>query len=317
MRWLFFSLVGFLAVGTLAVFATIHLYHAPGPLSRRTVVVIPRGGLDIIADTLAHAGLIRAPLFFKAAAVITAADGPLHAGELSFPAAASLATVLDTLRFGRPIQHLVTIPEGLSAAQISTILAHADGLTGDLTVPPEGSLLPDTYAYTRGTPRSAIITRAQQAMDRTLAADWASRGARLPLRNQHETLILASIVEREAKLPPERAMIARVFLNRLANHMRLQADPTALYGASGGTLMLGRPLTHDDLARNDPYNTYMIDGLPAGPICSPGAAALLAVTHPAAGDALYFVADGTGGHVFATSLATHNENVGRFRKQRR
>ncbi len=317
MRWFFLSVFVLFALGAVAVFGAIRLYHSPGPLTRPTVVVIPHGGLDILADTLARAGVIRTPRFFKAAALATEADGPLHAGELIFPATASLATVLDTLRFGRPIQHLVTIPEGLTAAQISTILAHADGLTGDLTVPPEGSILPDTYAYTRGTQRSAIITRARQAMDRTLAADWASRSAGLPLRNQHEALILASIVEREAKLPPERAMIARVFLNRLADHMRLQADPTALYGASGGTFTLDRPLTHDDLARNDPYNTYVADGLPAGPICSPGAAALLAVTHPASGDALYFVSDGTGGHVFATSLATHNENVGRLRNQRK
>ncbi len=316
MRWLFFSCVGVLALGAFAVLGARHVYRTPGPLTRATIVVIPHGGLDSIAETLTRAGVIRTPLFFKAAALSTGAAGALRAGELNFPAAASLATVLDTLRFGRPIQHFVTIPEGLTAAQISTILAHADGLTGDLTVPPEGSILPDTYAYTRGTLSTAIVTRAQRAMDRTLAADWASRSAGLPLHNQHEALILASIVEREAKLPPERAMIARVFLNRLAAHMRLQADPTALYGATGGTFVLDRPLAHDDLARNDPYNTYMADGLPAGPICSPGAAALAAVTHPAAGDALYFVADGTGGHVFATSLATHNENVSRLAGRR-
>jgi UPF0755 protein len=317
MRWLILAVLSIAAAGAIAVVAALRLYEAPGPLPRATAVVVPHGGLDSVAESLAHAGVIRHTLLFKGAAIATLANGPLHAAELNFPAAASMATVLDALRFGHAVQHHVTIPEGLTAAQISDILMHADGLTGDLTIPAEGSVLPDTYDYTRGATRATITARAQQAMTRLLAADWASRAPDPSLHTPFDALVLASIVEREAKLPVERAMIARVFLNRLANHMRLQADPTAVYGASGGQGVLNRDLTRDDLGRNDLYNTYAADGLPAGPICSPGAASIAAVLHPASGDALYFVADGTGGHVFATTLATHNENVARLRGQRR
>ena len=221
--------------------------------------------------------------------------------------------MLAVLRFGRAIQHHVTIPEGLTAAQISVIVLNADGLVGDLAVPQEGSVLPNTYDYTRGTEREILIARTQQAMRLQLASLWRTRAPGLPLHSEFQALILASIVEREAKLPVERPMIARVFLNRLGNGMKLQADPTALYGASGGAGNLDRALVHDDLVVSNSYNTYEIDGLPAGPICSPGIAAITAVLHPAAGDALYFVSDGTGGHVFATSLGAHNDNVARLR----
>jgi len=317
MRWLILAFFSVVAAGGLAVAGAIHLYESPGPLQRPAQVVVPHGGLDSVAESVARAGVIRHTLVFKGAAIATMAMGPLHAAELFFPAGASVAVVLDVLRFGHAVQHHVTIPEGLTAAQISDILMRADGLTGDLVVPAEGSVLPDTYDYTRGTTRAAIVARAEQAMNRLLTVDWAARAPGLSLHTQFEALILASVVEREAKLPVERAMIARVFLNRLANHMRLQADPTAIYGASGGLGVLNRALTRDDLERNDPYNTYVADALPAGPICSPGGASIVAVLHPASGDALYFVADGTGGHVFATSLSTHNENVARWRGQRR
>jgi UPF0755 protein len=316
MRWLILAVFSIVAAFGLAVAGAIHLYETPGPLSRPAAVIVAHGGLDSVAESLARAGVIRHKRLFKAAAIATMANGPLHAAELNFPAGASVAAVLDILRFGHAVQHHVTIPEGLTAAQISDILMHADGLTGDLVIPAEGSVLPDTYDYPRGTSRATITARAQQAMQRLLAADWAARAPGLPLHTPFEALILASVVEREAKLPVERAMIARVFLNRLADHMRLQADPTALYGASGGAGVLNRALTREDLERIDPYNTYVADALPAGPICSPGAAAIAAVLHPAAGDALYFVADGTGGHVFATSLSNHNENVTRLRGRR-
>jgi UPF0755 protein len=312
MRW-FIGFVTVLLLVGLAAVGAVQLYNAPGPLVRPATLVVPHGSLDELADALVHAGVIRGPLSFKAAALATSMQGRLHAAELVFPSGASLATVLDVLRFGHAVQHHVTIPEGLTASQISDVLARADGLTGDLAVPPEGSVLPDTYAYTRGTTRAAVLARAESAMTRLLASAWAGRAPNVQLSSPRDALILASIVEREAKLPVERPMIARVFLNRLAHGMRLQADPTSLYGASGGTDVLDRPLSHDDLARIDPYNTYVVDGLPAGPICSPGAAAITAVLHPAAGDALYFVADGTGGHLFAATLASHNTNVARLR----
>ena len=317
MRWLVATTAGLIGVAALAGWGAIRAYRAPGPLAVPTVLVVSRGTTDEVADALARAGIIRHRLVFRIATYATIAEGPIHAAELSFPARASVATVLNVLRFGRPVQHLVTFPEGVTAAQISDILVRAEGLTGDIAVPPEGAVLPDTYAYTRGTARSAIIARGEQAMRRLLATSWPDRAAGLPLRTPRQALILASIVEREAKLPAERAMIARVFLNRLGMHMKLQADPTALYGASGGAGTLDRALVRADLERADPYNTYTTDALPEGPICSPGAASIAAVLHPAAGDALYFVADGTGGHVFTASLAAHNQNVARYRTERR
>jgi UPF0755 protein len=316
MRWIILATLLLATAGGAAVLA-VRVYQAPGPLARAINVVVPRGNSDEIADALLHAGLIRSRLAFKAAAFATTPQGPMHAAELGFPAGASLAAVLDVLRFGRPVQHHITIPEGLTAAQISVLLAGANDLSGDVTVPDEGSVLPDTYAYTLGTPRANIITRAQSAMQHLLTTAWRARAPGLPLRSPRQALVLASIVEREAKLPVERAMIARVFLNRLGLSMRLQADPTSLYSVSGGTLSLDRKLTHADLADTDPYNTYVVEGLPVGPICSPGSASILATLHPADGDALYFVADGTGGHVFAASLAAHNANVTRFRNRAR
>jgi UPF0755 protein len=314
MRWLIASTLAIVATAGLVVATADYIYQAPGPLGQAAEIVVPRGGVGAVADALVRAGVIRHRSAFEAAAIVTSPEGPLHAAELSFPAGASIAEVLAVLRFGHAIQHHVTIPEGLTAAQISIIVMNADGLVGDLAVPAEGSVLPNTYDYTRGTARDALIARAQQAMRVQLAASWRTRAPNLPLHSEFQALILASIVEREAKLPVERPMIARAFLNRLSNGMKLQADPTAVYGASGGAGNLDRALAHQDLSDADSYNTYEIDGLPAGPICSPGAAAIAAVLHPAAGDALYFVSDGTGGHVFATSLGAHNQNVTRLRE---
>ncbi len=188
-----------------------------------------------------------------------------------------------------------------------------DLLEGDVVVPVEGSTLPQTYVFERGAAASAIAERAQSAMRRAIEAEWPARAEGLPLRTPREAVILASIVEREAKLPQERPMIARVFLNRLRLGMRLQADPTAAYGAEGGLGVFVRRLDLDDLARTDGYNTYVVSGLPASPICSPGLASLTAVLHPASSDALYFVADGSGGHVFSATLAEHSANVARYR----
>jgi UPF0755 protein len=295
-------------------FAGLRIYHAPGPLPAARDVVVPRGGLDAVGDALVSAGVVRRRILFRLAAIATIADGPLHAAELHFPAGASLETVLTVLREGRPVQHRLTIPEGFAAAQIADVLARQGNLlTGDLAVPPEGAVLPETYVYERGTDAAALLARGRAAMRRALAAAWAGRAPGLALRTPQDALILASIVEHEARLPEERPMIARVFLNRLASGMRLQADPTVSYGAEGGLGVLVRPIDRDDLARIDSYNTYVVPGLPAGPICSPGLASLKAVLHPASGDALYFVADGTGGHVFAATLSQHSANVARYR----
>jgi UPF0755 protein len=310
------SLVILLALGG-SVYAGLALYRAPGPLPAAKEVVVPRGGLEAVADALVSAGVVRRRLVFRLAAMATTPEGPLHAAELRCPAQASLETVLDVLRTGRPVQHRLTIAEGLEAAQIAQVLARQGTLLdGDLVVPQEGALLPETYVFERGTSMAAIAGRASAAMRRAMDEAWAGRAPGLPLRTPREALILASIVEHEARLPQERPMIARVFLNRLAAGMRLQADPTVSYGAEGGLGVLIRPLDRADLARVDAYNTYVVPGLPAGPICSPGLASLKAVLHPASGDALYFVADGTGGHVFSATLAQHAANVSRYRAER-
>ena len=290
---------------------------APGPLAESRDVLVLHGSLQAVADALRRDSVISFPLLFRAAAIATWTEGPLRAGELHFPQAASLATVLAVLRFGRPVQHRLTIPEGLTAAQIGRLFAGESLLGGDLPVPPEGALLPDTYSFERDTPANSVMARAHLAMAHALAVAWAVRAPGLILRSPHEAVILASIVEREARVPAERPMIARVFLNRLAAGMRLQADPTASYTASGGLGTLDRPLARDDLDHPDPYNTYVIDGLPEGPICSPGLASIQAVLHPSSGNALYFVTDGTGGHVFSESLAEHNSNVSRMRARGR
>jgi UPF0755 protein len=292
----------------------LRTYRAPGPMAGARDVVIPHGGLEAVAGAVSSAGVVADPWVFRMAALASFLEGPIHAAELRFPAHASLAIVLDVLRHGKPVQHRVTIAEGLEAAQIAQLFARqGDLLDGDLAVGAEGAFLPETYSFERGTSFAVLAARATHAMARELASAWRSRAAGLPLRSAADALVLASIVEHEAKLPAERPMIARVFLNRIAAGMRLQADPTAAYGASGGLGVLGRKLDRDDLARDDPYNTYVVSGLPAGPICSPGSASLAAVLHPAAGDALYFVADGTGGHVFAASLGQHSANVARYR----
>ncbi len=313
MRWLIVAVAVTLAAGAGGAYLAMNALDAPGPLAEPQNVMVPRGGLDQVGDALAQAGVIRSRRLFQFGALVSWAEGPIHAGELSFPPEASVSAVLSVLRHGRPVQHRVTIPEGLTAAQISRILAGADGLEGDLTVPREGAVFPDTYSFERGTAPDEVVARADAAMHRAVAAAWAAREAGLPLASPQEAVVLASIVEREARLPVERPMIARVFLNRLAAHMRLQADPTSAYGASGGLGTMGRELEHGDLEQVNPYNTYVIDGLPAGPICSPGLASIRAVLHPSSGSALYFVADGTGGHVFANSLTDHNSNVSRQR----
>jgi UPF0755 protein len=307
------SLALLLLSGT-AVFVAARVYRAPGPLAQPADVVVPRGGLDEVGATLVSAGVVQSRLAFRLAVMATVFEGRLHAAELRFPAGASLAVVLDVLRAGRPVEHKVTIAEGLEAAQIAQAMARlGDLVRGEIVVPEEGAVLPETYVFERGSTAAGLESRMAASMRRVVAEEWAGRAPGLAVRSAREAVILASIVEHEARLSVERPMIARVFLNRLADGMRLQADPTAAYGAAGGLGALGRRLDRDDLAREDGYNTYVVSGLPAGPICSPGLASLRAVLHPASGDALYFVADGSGGHVFSASLAEHSANVARYR----
>jgi UPF0755 protein len=285
----------------------------PGPLPASKAIVVPRGSSEALADALVSENIIDRPMLFRAAALLSRDQRPLRAAEFAFPAHASLTEILTILRTARPVEHRLTIAEGLTVQQIHTALAAADALSGPVPAFAEGSLLPETYSYERGTARSTIVARAQAAMDKTLDAAWAVRAANLPLGSAREALILASIVERETAKPAERPHVASVYLNRLRLGMRLQADPTVVYGASNGAGVLDHGLTKAELARDDPYNTYRNTGLPPGPICSPGAASIEAVLNPAQSDDLYFVADGAGGHTFSRTLETHEAAVGRWR----
>ncbi|MBB2202980.1 endolytic transglycosylase MltG [Gluconacetobacter tumulisoli] len=296
------------------------LYRAPGPLPTVRAVVVPRGSLGGTISTLQHAGVVESgdivALVFRVAVRLTRKDGVLHAAELEFPAHGSIRDALFVLRHGRPVLHRITVPEGLSAIQVADIIDRAPVLTGSVAAPPEGDVLPQTYDYEWGTPRAVLLSRMQAAMTATLDAVWRQRDPVPEIRDRRTLLILASMVEHETAIASERPMVARVFINRLQRGMRLQSDPTVVYGLNQGAGPLGHALTRTDLETPTPYNTYILPGLPAGPICAPGRAALEAVAHPASGDALYFVANGAGGHLFAASLAEHNRNVGAYRSQR-
>jgi UPF0755 protein len=317
MRRFFVSILMLLLLVGAVLFGAAVLYDRPGPLPGETAIVIPHGRLSLAVEALQREGALPAGdagrYGFRLAALLTRAEGPIHAGELEFPAHASLRDLLHVLRTARPVQHELTIPEGLTAAQIALLVANGKALSGPAPVPPEGGILPETYAYELDTPRSVLVGRMQQAMRRKLAAIWDRRDSAAGLSSPSELLRLASIVERETAIPAERPMVARVFLNRLHLGMKLQSDPTVAYAASGGLGNLSRPLSRSDLALANPYNTYAAPGLPPGPICAPGAASLDAVAHPAAGDELYFVANGSGGHAFAAALSDHLRNVARLR----
>ncbi len=313
MRWL----LGAALVLAVLLLGARALYERSGPLPHAQAIVVPHGPVNLAAAALQQAGALPAgPVasqVFRVAARLTRGDGPIRAGEFAFPAHASLQAMLHVLRTSPPVQHELTIPEGLTAAQIARRIAQAEALSGPTPVPAEGSILPQTYDYVRGTTRAALVARMQQAMARQVAAIWAKRDLNAGLADPDELVILASMVERETARPAERTLVARVFLNRLRLGMKLQSDPTVIYAAAGGLGPLPRPLSRADLALDNPYNTYVVTGLPVGPICAPGVAALQAVAHPAASDALYFVADGTGGHSFSNSLAQHLRNVAHWR----
>ena len=290
--------------------------HAPGPSTGEVTVLLPRGaGLAEIAASLEAQGVVADAGAFALWVRLAADAGALRAGEYRFPAGISIAEAANWLAEGRTLRRRFTVPEGLTTAQALALLADAEGVAGAIPAGvAEGSLLPETYQYEWGETRAAMVARMQRALEDLLAELWADRAEGLPIQTSRDALILASIVERETGVADERARIAGVFLNRLGRGMRLQSDPTVLYGL----VLEGRgsgPLTREELEADHPYNTYRIAGLPPGPIANPGRAALEAVLHPAATDALYFVADGDGGHVFAVTLEEHNRNVARYRSR--
>lgn len=294
------------------------LYEGPGPASAEgapRVALIPAGANAAqIGAVLAQAGAVRSARHVTLAARWRGDGAALKAGEYEIPAGASLKAVLDLLVSGRVIEHALTIPEGWTTAQALNAIAAAPFLEGPTPeTAPEGSLLPDTYRFTRGVSRAAALARMQQALADLLAEAWPKRAADLPLAAAAEAVILASIVEKETGLAEERPMVASVFVNRLRLGMRLQSDPTIIYGITGGA-PLGRGLRRSEIDRPTAYNTYQIDRLPPTPIANPGRAAILAVLNPPPSEALFFVADGTGGHAFAKTNAEHAANVRRWRQ---
>jgi len=294
-------------------------FEAPGPLQQEAVVIVPRGaGLVAIADDLAAAGVIADPDIFALGVRLFADARALRAGEYAFAPGSSMKEAAELLASGRTVVHRLTVPEGLTSAEVVALLLAAEPLDGEIaTVPPDGALLPETYHFHRGDSREAVLERMRQSMSEALAELWQQRAGNLPLQSPEEALILASIVEKETGVDSERALVAGVFVNRLHKGMPLQSDPTVVYGITEGKAPLGRSLTRQDLADPTPYNTYQIAGLPPGPIANPGRAALAAAVNPAATEYLYFVAAGDGGHAFAKTLAEHNSNVAKWRKHLR
>jgi UPF0755 protein len=302
-------------VAGIVLFIGKQRFEAPGPLPQDRIVAIPRGsGIRDIADVLTQQGVIDQPWLFVGGVLVLKAREDLKAGEYQFKAHASLRDVVATMIEGRVVEHQVSIPEGLTSEQIAARLQEDDVLTGDLKdVPREGSLLPDTYDFTRGVTREQMIQRMQLAQQRVVREIWDRRSPDLPLKTPDQLVILASLIEKETGKPDERTRVAAVFVNRLKQKMRLQSDPTIIYGLVGGKGTLGRPIMKSEIEQPTPYNTYLIDGLPPGPIANPGRASLEAAANPARTRELYFVADGTGGHAFAETYDQHQKNVARLR----
>jgi UPF0755 protein len=291
-------------------------FEAPGPLRQDKLVNIPpRSGLMDIADLLRREGVIdEHRLIFIGGVFALKARSDLKAGEYLFHKQASVRDVVETIVEGKVVQHQVTIPEGLTSEQIVARLLENEILSGNIKdVPREGTLLPDSYHFNRGFSREQIIGRMRQAHDRVLREVWERRSPDLPLKTPEQLVVLASIIEKETARPEERTRIAAVFVNRLRQKMRLQSDPTIVYGLVFGKGSLGRPISKADIAQPTPYNTYVIDGLPPGPIANPGRAAIEAAANPARTRELFFVADGTGGHAFSETYDQHQKNVARLR----
>ena len=311
-------LAGGLTAAGLVVYNGYASFTQPGPLDATRRVVVEAGmGLEGIAERLAEANVISDPLVFRIGAKLTEQATRLKAGEYEFPPGVTMQGVLDQLNTGDTVVRRLTIPEGLTSAEVVTLIEAAEGLVGEVPeVPAEGALLPETYHYAWGDSRADLVARMRASLQAALDELWVGRAEDLPLETPQQAVVLASIIEKETGVDGERSLVSSVFINRLNRGMRLQSDPTVVYALTEGAGPLDRALTRADWQVEHPYNTYRIEGLPPGPIANPGRAALAAALAPAESHYLYFVADGTGGHAFATSLAEHNRNVARWRRVR-
>jgi len=292
-------------------------WSTSGPAAKPTPVIIAEGSsLSSAASQLEKAGVLDSADRFRLQARFFGSDKPIQAGEYDIPAKASPSQILALLQSGKTLQRFVTVPEGMPSILVWERLMKAPTLVGAVAVPEEGSVLPDSYSYRRGEPRSAVLKRMQEAMTKELDRLWAKRGPNSVVKDKREAIILASVVEKETGKPSERPMVAGVYSNRLSRGIKLDADPTVIYPITKGK-PLGRRIRRSELMANNGYNTYAMAGLPAGPIANPGRESIAAVLNPARTQALYFVADGTGGHVFANTLAEHNANVQKWYALRR
>jgi UPF0755 protein len=290
--------------------------EARGPLQEDKIVIIPaRAGMTDIADILQKEGVIDNNRWaFIGSVFALKARSELKPGEYAFQKNASLRDVIGTMVDGKVVQHAVTIPEGLTSEQIVARLSDNDIFSGTVReVPREGTLLPETYKFPRGTSREQVISRMQQTQKRVLAEIWERRNPDIPVKSPEQLVTLASIVEKETGKADERSRVAAVFVNRLRQRIKLQSDPTIIYGLVGGKGTLGRPIKRSEIAQPSPYNTYVIEGLPPGPIANPGRASLEAAANPARTRDLFFVADGSGGHVFTETYDQHQKNVAKLR----
>src|SRR5712671_179487 len=308
-------LILMLGVGGVYVYGK-KMLESPGPLVEdKTVNIPPRSKTREIAETLQREGVIDInPWLFMGAALALKASSELKPGEYSFQKSASLRDVIGTIVEGKVVQHGVTIPEGLTSEQIVARLTDNDIFTGGVReVPAEGTLLPETYKFPRGTTREQVIARMQQTQKRVLAEIWERRNPDVLVKSPEQLITLASIIEKETGRADERSRVAAVFTNRLRQRIKLQSDPTIIYGLVGGKGTLGRPIRRSEITQPSPYNTYVIEGLPPGPIANPGRASLEAAANPARTRDLFFVADGTGGHAFTETYDQHQKNVARLR----
>ena len=311
-----YALLTGLTAAVLMFFAYMQ-FTAQGPLTEKKIFKVNPGlKRSAIGAQLQDAGIVSSASIFTAAAYVNGAfGGHLKAGEYEFPVKASIDNVLSVITSGRAVTYKLTVPEGWTTQMAVARVAENDVLTGDVeSFPVEGAIMPETYVFSRGLTRQKILDDMQAAQNKMLEEAWNARAPGSVLKSKEEAVILASIVEKETGVPEERPLVASVFVNRLKQNVRLQSDPTIIYGLVGGKGKLDRALTKEDLESNTAYNTYRIDGLPPGPIANPGRASLEAVLNPPETGYLYFVADGSGGHAFARTLEEHNANVAKWRK---